>query len=75
MVLGLPGMSGCRCLCIIRVAYTWNPTVSRDQHRTQISTEHKMYLTGPESDMQSTALNQCMADCYGSNLVVLGPIW
>ena len=31
MVLGSPGMSGCRCLCIIRVPYTWNPTVRRDQ--------------------------------------------
>ena len=26
-----PGLSGCRCLCIIHVAYTWNPTVRRDQ--------------------------------------------
>ena len=26
---GLPGLSGRRCLSISRVAYTWNPTVSR----------------------------------------------
>ena len=29
MVCGSPGLSGCRCLSIIRVTYTWNPTVSR----------------------------------------------
>ena len=29
MVCGSPGLSGRRCLSIIRVAYTWNPTVSR----------------------------------------------
>ena len=27
----LPSLSGCRCLYIIRFAYTWNPTVRRDQ--------------------------------------------
>ena len=32
MVLGSPGLSGCHCLYLIRVAYTWNPTVCRDQH-------------------------------------------
>ena len=26
---GSPGLSGRRCLSISRVAYTWNPTVSR----------------------------------------------
>ena len=26
-----PGLSGCRCLYLIRVAYTWNPTVRRYQ--------------------------------------------
>ena len=29
MFCGSPGLSGRRCLSIIRVAYTWNPTVSR----------------------------------------------
>ena len=32
-----------------------------------------MHLTGPKSDMQSTATNWCMADCYGSKLVDLRP--
>ena len=31
MFSGSPGLSGHRCLSIIRVAYTWNPTVCRDQ--------------------------------------------
>ena len=43
--------------------------------RTQISTDHKMYYTGPGYDMQSTSPNWCMADCHGSNIVVLGTIW
>ena len=34
MVCGSPGLSGCRCLSIIRVAYTWNPTVSRGSTQT-----------------------------------------
>ena len=34
-----------------------------------------MYLTGTESNMQSTAPNRCMVHCYGSYLVVLGPMW
>ena len=32
MFSGSPGLSGRRCLSIIRVTYTWNPTVLRDQH-------------------------------------------
>ena len=31
MVLGSPGLSGCCCLCLIRVSYTWNHKVRRDQ--------------------------------------------
>ena len=42
---------------------------------TQISNEHKMYSSGPEAYMQSTAPIQCMSDSDGSNLVVFGPIW
>ena len=34
MVCGSPGLSGRRCLSIIRVAYTWNPTVSRGSTST-----------------------------------------
>ena len=30
-----PGLSGCRCLYLIRVAYTWNLTVRRDQHKVK----------------------------------------
>ena len=35
MFSGLPGLSGRRCLSIIRVAYMWNPTVCRDQKNDQ----------------------------------------
>ena len=52
-----------------------NVSVLAWEFRTHISTDHKMYYTGPESGMHSTALNRCMADCYGSHLVVIGPIW
>ena len=45
------------------------------EFRTKMSNEHKIYSTGPEAYMQSTAPNQCMSDSDGSNLVVLGPIW
>ena len=43
--------------------------------RTQMSNEHKMYSSGTEAYMQSTAPIQCMSDSDGSNLVVFGPIW
>ena len=52
-----------------------NVSVLTWEFRTQISTEHYMYYTGPKYDMQSTVPNWCMDDCHGSNLVVLGPIW
>ena len=42
MVLGSPGLFGCRCLCIIHVAYTWKPTVSRDYQITTQSMRNKM---------------------------------
>ena len=45
------------------------------EFRTQMSNEHKMYSSGPEAYMQSTAPIQCMSDSDGSNLVVFGPIW
>ena len=41
---------------------------------TQMSNEHKMYSSGTEAYMQSTAPIQCMSDSDGSNLVVFfGP--
>ena len=43
------------------------------EFRNQMSNEHKMYLSGPEDYMQSTAPIQCMSDSDGSNLVFLGP--
>ena len=39
-----------------------NVSVLTWELRTNISTDHNIYLTGPESDMQSTAPNQRMAD-------------
>ena len=36
MVCGSPGLSGRRCLSIIRVAYTWNPTVSRGSTEEEV---------------------------------------
>ena len=52
-----------------------NVSVLNGEFRTHISTKHKMYSKGPESDMQSTAPSRCMAGSYASNLVVLGTIW
>ena len=43
--------------------------------RTQISTDNKMHSVGPESNMQSSSLNQCTYGCSGSNLVVIGTTW
>ena len=36
---GSPGLSGPRCLYISRVAYTWNPTVSRGSTEKRLQSE------------------------------------
>ena len=69
----------CTCCTFLhwsgRQIFPDNVSKLNGEFRTQMSNEHKIYSTGPESYMQSTAPNQCMSDSDGSNLVVIGPIW
>ena len=63
------------CTEVVDRNFLDNVSVLTWEFHTNISTEHNMYYTGPESVMQSTAPNWYMADCHGSNLVIIGPIW
>ena len=38
-----PSLSGCHCLYLIRVAYTWNATVRRDQHLYILTLQHFLF--------------------------------
>ena len=60
---------------VVDIFLRGNVSKLNGEFRTQMSNEHKMYSSGPEAYMQSTAPIQCISDCDGSNLVVFGPIW
>ena len=52
-----PGLSGRRCLSLVRVTYTWNPTVRRDQHAHHLQPESPTTLP-PISFFQFLSLSR-----------------